>query len=117
MEQLCHDEPEHLHALFSCHHSQGTGLALLGYAQKNVPNLCPEAAARIYFGGVRLSEKEELATICMLATGWLYIWETRVNKKQVCLYRMRAEVEAMVTILRKSRYQQGVGDMMLEMIN
>ena len=100
MCQLCHDEPEDpVHALFSCHHSQGTGLALLGYAQKNVPNLSPEAAVRLDFGGVRLSEKEELATVCLLATGWLYIWETRVNKKQVCLYRMRAEVEAMVTIL------------------
>ena len=117
MCQLCQVEAENPeHVLFSCHLSQVTGLALLGYAQKSVPNLSPEAALRLDFGGVRLSEKEELATVCLLATGWLYIWEARINKKQICLYRMRAEVEAMVTILRKSRHK-GVGDTMLEMMN
>ena len=91
------------------------GLGLLGYAQKTVPNLSPEAAIKLEFRG-KLPEKEELATVCLLATGWLYIWEARTNKKRVCLYRMRAEVEAMVTILRKSRHQ-GVGELMLEMMN
>ena len=113
---LCHLEVEDpLHALFSCHLSQVAGLGLLGYAQKTVPNLSPEAAIKLDFG-VTLEAKEELATVCLLATGWLYIWEARLNKKRVCLYRMRAEVEAMVTILRKSRHQ-GVGDLMLGMID
>ena len=66
----------------------------------------------IDFGGT-LDTKEELATVFLLATGWLYIWEARHNKKRVCLYKMRAEV---VTILRKSRHQ-GVGDLMLEMMH
>jgi hypothetical protein len=113
--QLCHGEVEDpLHALFSCHLSQVAGLGLLGYAQKTVPNLSPEAAIKLEFSGT-LTEKEELATVCLLATGWLYIWEARTNKKRVCLFRMRAEVEAMVTILRKSRHQ-GVGELMLEMM-
>ena len=77
--------------------------------------ISPEAAIKLDFG-VTLEAKEELATVCLLATGWLYIWEARLNKKRVCLYRMRAEVEAMVTILRKSRHQ-GVGELMLGMIN
>ena len=115
--QLCLVEAEDpLHALFSCLHSQVAGHALLGYAQKHVPNLSPEAALRLDFGGTRLSDEEELATVCLLATGWLYIWETRVTKKQTALYRMRAELEAMITLLRKSRYQ-GVGRLMLEMMN
>ena len=51
----------------------------------------------------------------MLATGWLYIWEARVAKKQVYRYKMRAELEAMISILRKSRHNRG-GEIMLEMI-
>ena len=44
--------------------------------------------------------------------------EARLNKKQIWLYKMRAEREAMVTVtmLIKSRFQ-GVVDMMLGMIN
>ena len=114
--QHCHAEVEDpLHALFSCHLSQVAGLGLLGYAQTTVPNLSPEAALKLDLGAA-LSDKEELATICLLATGWLYIWEARSNKKRVCLYRMRAEVEAMITILRKSRHRE-VGELMVEMIN
>ena len=64
-----------------------TGLALQGYGHKNVP------------------------TVCLLATRWLYIWKARLNKKQIWLYKMRAEREAMVTvtILIKSRFQGGGG--------
>ena len=114
--QHCHDEVEDpIHALFSCHLSQVAGLGLLGYAQNTVPNLSPEAAIKLDLGAA-LSDKEELATICLLATGWLYIWEARSNKKRVCLYKMRAEVEAMITILRKSRHRE-VGELMVGMIN
>ena len=52
----------------------------------------------------------------MLATGWLYIWEARVNKKQVLRYKMRAELEAMNSILRKSRHSSA-GERMLELID
>ena len=114
--QHCHAEVEDpLHTLFSCHLSQVAGLGLLGYAQTTVPNLSPEAALKLDLGAA-LSDKEELATICLLVTGWLYIWEARSNKKRVCLYRMRAAVEAMITILRKSRHRE-VGELMVEMIN
>ena len=67
------------------------------------------------FGGA-LPDKEELATVCLLATGWLYIWEARTKKKQVCPYRKRAEVEAIITNLRKTRYGE-VEELMLEMIS
>ena len=114
--QHCHDEVEDpLHALFFCHLSQVAGLGLLGYAQKTVPNLSPEAAIKLDIGAA-LSDKEELATVCLLATGWMYIWEARSQKKRVTLYKMRAEVEAMITILRKSRHRE-VGELMLGMIN
>ena len=114
--QLCHLETEDaLHALVHCPHSAVAGLALLGHAQHVLPNLSPEAALRLDFDA-KLEDEEELATVCLLATGWLYIWEARVNKKQVLRYKMRAELEATISILRKSRHSSA-GDRMLEMIN
>ena len=98
MCQLCHDGVEdRMHTLFYCNHSQVAGHALLGYAQKLIPDLSPEAALRLAVGGAGLSDEEELASVCLLATGWLFIWETRLNKKHNPLYRMRAELEAMVS--------------------
>ena len=66
--------------------------------------------------GHNLQKEEELAEVCLLATGWLYIWQARLEKKQVCLFRMRAELEAMISVLRKSRHGK-TGEMMLEMIS
>ena len=71
--QLCHvDVEDPLHALFSCHLSQVLRLGMLGYAQKTVPNLSQKLP----------SNKEELITVSLLATGWLYTWEARTKKKQ-----------------------------------
>ena len=114
--QLCHLETEDaLHALVHCPQSAVASLALLGHAQNVLPNLSPEAALRLDFGA-KLEEEEELATVCLLATGWLYIWEARVDKMQVLRYKMRAELEAMIYILRKSRHSSA-GERMLEMID
>ena len=114
--QLCLLEVEDpAHAFFSCHKSMLAGLALLGYAQKNVPLLSPEAALRLEFGGTELPEQTDLATVCLLATGLRYIWEARQDKKQASIFKMRAEIEAMVSILRKTRHSKA-GDQMMEMM-
>ena len=103
--QLCHKEIEdQLHAFFMCQHSLVAGHALLGYLQSAVPGLSPEASLRLELDN-SLSEKEELATICMLSTGLKFIWETRLLKKQVSTFQMRAELEAKISILRKSRHR------------
>ena len=52
----------------------------------------------------------------MLATGLKYIWQARHDKKQVAKFRMRAEIEAIISILRKTRHREA-GDHMMEMIN
>ena len=72
-----------LHALFSCQQSQVAGHALLGYAQKTSPNLSPENSLKLHLGH-NLQKEEELAVVCLLATDWLYIWQARLEKKQVC---------------------------------
>ena len=91
------------------------GLTLLGHAQTFLPLLTPETALRLEFMG-DLSERGELAIVCLLATGLKFIWETRVAKKSVVVFKMRAELEAKVSLLRKTRYFEA-RDYMLEMIN
>ena len=114
--QLCQREVEdQVHAFFTCPHSLHAGLALIGYVQYCVPHLSPEAALKLDIGP-DLSEQKVLATVCMLATGLKYIWKERQDKKQVATFKMRAEIEAIVSILRKTRHRE-VGDYMLEMMN
>ena len=103
--QHCHHETEDpLHAFFSCQHSSVAGHALLGYVQTLVPTLSPEAALRLEVN-TGTNDDENLAAVYMLATGLKYIWETRISKKQVSLFRMRSEVEAQITLLRKTRHR------------
>ena len=92
-----------------------SGLALLGYLQVLVPDLSPEAALRLELG-MQLSDREVLATMYLLSVGLKYIWEARVERKQVRIYKMRSEVEARVSILRKTRHTEA-GNLMLEMMN
>ena len=93
-----------VHAFFDCTKNMQVGLALLGCVQQLVPDLSTEAVILVDFGCV-LPEEENLAIQCILITGLRYIWETRLAKKVVTSFRMRAEIEAKVYILRKTRYQ------------
>ena len=91
------------HSLFDCPRNMQVGLALLGCVQQVLPDLSAEAAVLLDFGSV-LPEEENLAVQCLLMTGLKYIWEARLAKKVVSMHRMRAEVEAKVALLRKSRF-------------
>ena len=115
----CHhcteDVEDPVHAFFFCQHSRLAGHVLLGHVQILVPDLSPEAALRLEFGQ-DLSNDEELATACLLAAGLKYIWEARVEKKPVTTFKMRAEIEARISILRRTRHK-GAGELMLEMLS
>ena len=93
-----------VHTFFDCTRNMGVGLALLGCVQQIIPELSSEAAVLLDFR-CSLSEDENLAVQCILITGLKYIWETRVAKKVLTLHRMRAEIEARVSILRKTRFE------------
>ena len=49
--------------------------------------------------------EETLAVCVILSVGLKYIWESRVGKKVVVVFKMRAEIEAVVSILRRSRHK------------
>ena len=113
---LCRQEREDLqHAFFFCQESAGVGLALLGYVQHVVSTITPEECLRLEIGD-DLGEEDQLAVVCLLASGLKYIWETRAEKKDLSLHKMRDEIEARVFILRKTIYLVS-GDKIIEMIN
>ena len=103
---LCRMSTENLlHCFFECQHNVVVGHGLLGYVQHVVPNLSPESALILDFDA-NLPDEESLAACVMIATGLHYIWESRVSKKVVTLFKMRAEIEARVSVLRRSRHNQ-----------
>ena len=67
--------------------SRNGGNALLGYLQHCIPDLSPEEALRLELGEV-LDEVDQLAAVCLLSTGLMYIWETRVDKKLVTIFKI-----------------------------
>ena len=90
------------------------GDLLLSYAQLKVPRLSPQKLLRLDFGP-GLDETDQLAILCIISTAVKYIWQTRADKKVVTQHKMRAEVEAMVSILRKTRFGASA-DRILEII-
>ena len=98
------DVEDLVHSFFVCTKNMGVGLALLGCVQQILPDLSSEDAVLLDLG-CSLPEEETLAVQCILITGLKYIWEARLAKKVLSQYRMRSEIEARVSILRKTRFQ------------
>ena len=90
------------------------GLALLGWVQGLAHDVSPEEAIQLQLDD-DLTDVEELAVVYFLATGLKYIWEARMSKKQISLHQLRSELEAKISILRKSRHKDA-GAKMLEML-
>ena len=113
--KLCHATSEDLsHALLSCPFSRDAGEKLLSYVHLSVPGLQPLGMLSLAFG-VELEAVDKLATLAIIATGLEYIWQARAEKKVVSQFRMRSEVEAAISILRKTRWS-AVADRMMEII-
>ena len=69
--------------------------------------ICRAAAfnLKLYAKTSDANMEETLAVCVMLSVGLKYIWESRVGKKVVVVFKMRAEIEAVVSILRRSRHK------------
>ena len=63
-----------------------------------------------------LPPDDELAAVYMVATGLKFIWEARLAKKQTSLFQVRAELEAKISMLRRTRHQ-GAGLKIQEMLD
>ena len=79
----------------------GVGQAQLGAVQQVLPDINSERAVIMDFR-TSLGKDENLAAQCILLSGMKYIWETRITKKVLHLFKMRAEIEAKISLFSNS---------------
>ena len=93
----------YMHLFHDCSKNSEAGEAVLGVGKAYARNLTMEKSLRME---VESDETFMLSTVSTLATGLLYIWENRKLKKSTTLPMMRAELEAAVSIKRRSRLKK-----------
>ena len=90
-----------VHALVRCPGNQGVGQAVM--------HCIPQQAGHQdqYFVKLQLDLEDhlELPVVWFLAAAWSLIWERRKQGKRPELYKVRAELEAKVSLLRETRHQ------------
>ena len=97
--------------------SRDAGLATLGWAQQVAQHLNTDNILRLEIDDDELSGTEELVVCNVIGTGLKYIWEKRERMKRVEVYEVRAELEALVSLLRRSRKHEEAGNMIDRIIN
>ena len=113
--KVCKTDSEDLwHAFFGCQPCKETSDLLLSYVSHLVPGISSTDVLSLNFA-TTVEENDRLPTLVLIATGLRYIWQTRADKKTVCRYKMRTEIEATISILRKTRYSASA-ERLLEMI-
>ena len=100
---LCQSQqPESpLHALFTCERNQQAAEVLPALTRPYDPSITPEKA--LMFDLNICDPIYELPTVLVLSTGLNFIWQNRLNRKGTALYQIRAELECLVSLLRRSR--------------
>ena len=104
------------HLFYTCPKNREAGEAVLRVAQAYDRNLTVEKSLRLE---IKTDETFTLPTVAILATGLLFIWENRKQRKQTTLFMMRAELEAAVSIRRRSRLRhvREAGEIMNNLLN
>ena len=89
------------HALVQCVGSMSVGQRVLRCVQNFVPNIEVEALLRLELD---IDEEVRLPLVWLVATVFSAVWQLRLEKKQVQLFEVRAELEAKINLLRETRY-------------
>ena len=100
------------HALVTCPANQGTGVALLA-ALPSEARVEGHLALRLQ---LPVADQLELPVVWFLSVAWCSIWEQRCCGKKPELYKVRADLEAKISILRKTRYSDPAAEI-TSMIN
>ena len=112
---LCRSECDSLtHTFFLCSYNLEAGSNLVECGRALIPQLSMEDILFLRLGE-NLSREKELAVVSLIAIGLKFIWETRLEKKKVLLYKMRAELEARISLIRRTKFSS-VGLLMEEML-
>ena len=115
---LCQEnQPEnYLHCFFTCRKNRESGEALLRCARTYAPTLTPSGMLQLEVVG---DDPFLLPTLILIASGLELIWMNRVEKKATSIWTMRAELEARISLLRKTRKKKLIeaGNIMENMIS
>ena len=79
----------------------GVGKRVMRCLESVVPSIEVEAVLRLELG---VEEDLELPVVWMISTVFSAIWKLRTDKSRVQLYKIRAQLEAKVNLLRETRF-------------
>ena len=100
--QGCSEAGTLVHELFTCSKNDGVGQQLLHCLQQFVPGIQHEAALRLEHGEV--DQEVSLPLTLVTAITLQAIWKERENRTKVRPYRVRAELEQYINLLRTTRH-------------
>ena len=101
--QLCNQNSTEtpLHGLFLCSRNNEAAELILAYTRPFDPTITAEKILKL---DINVSDRiYELPTTLIAATGLYQIWENRKNKKGTAPYQIRAELECLISLLRRAR--------------
>ena len=93
------------HTFLACNHNSDVSNWVLDFTRKVAPNSNPEDIICL---NLDLAESVAFPLIWSLSHVFFAVWQLRLSKKAVNLYNIRAEMEAKINILRKSRLLEAV---------
>ena len=109
------EQETYIHLFFKCPKNNLAADALLRVVQSYDPACTEEKSLRLELNP---DEIFLLPTASILSTGLNFIWENRKSRKSTSLFSIRSELEASVSLKRKSssRRIREAGDIMKNMI-
>ena len=105
-----------MHALVTCAGNGSVGRSVLDSvaAHIGVGGMTDEQAIRLHFD---IEDSNELPVVWFLAVSWASMWDARMAGKRPELYRVRADLEAKVSMLRETRRYKDDAEKVTTMIN
>ena len=94
-----------VHTFLACNHNSDVSNWVLDFTRKVVPNCNPEDIICL---NLEVAEPLAFPLIWSLSNVFFAVWQLRLSKKTIHLYNIRAEIEAKINILRKSRLLEAV---------
>ena len=101
--QGCPDDGTLQHELLHCSKNDGIGHLLVNSLQQSMPSLDPASILRLEFADQ--DEAKALAMTWLTAITLSYIWKERQSGSSIRSYRVRAEIEQYINLLRTTRFK------------
>ena len=97
----CAEDGSLVHELLHCVGNDGVGLRLLQCLQHHVPDLSAAAVLRLEHGDI--GAETSLPVTLLTAVTLNYVWKERCAGTTIRSYKVRAELEQYIALLRTSR--------------